>query len=56
VVIHGHKTSGVEAINSIIKKLPDVLQETAGSLYFINGNISALSLGERFLDKDLNRL
>ncbi len=54
--IHGNETGGVDAIESIIKKLPAVLQNEAGSLYFIKGNISALKLGERFLDKDLNRL
>lgn len=55
--MHGNETSGLEAIENVLavlKKHPEWLQK--GEIYFLRGNLSALKTGERFIDKDLNRL
>ncbi len=55
--MHGNESSGIEAIEhtlQLLKKNQQVIKK--GSIYFLKGNIAALQKGERFLDKDLNRL
>ena len=54
--MHGNETSGVDAINNIVKKLKPIINSINGSIYFLKGNISAIDNKERFIDKDLNRL
>jgi len=52
--IHGNETAGVfalqEAMNEINKK------DVNGSIYCISGNLKALELHQRYVDKDLNRV
>jgi succinylglutamate desuccinylase len=55
--MHGNEISGIEAIQHVISRLkdnPDWIKK--GEIYFLKGNLSALKTGERFVDKDLNRL
>ncbi|GAA4280249.1 succinylglutamate desuccinylase/aspartoacylase family protein [Gaetbulibacter aestuarii] len=52
--IHGNENSGVVAL----KKLFETLRPEAfcGSVYGISGNLKALEIHRRFIEKDLNRL
>ncbi len=55
--MHGNEISGIEAIDRVVKELkhyPHYFK--TGKVYFLKGNLSALKTGERFIDKDLNRL
>ncbi len=55
--MHGNEFSGIEAIEKTIEKLkqhPEWFHK--GKVFFLKGNLSALNKGERFLEKDLNRL
>ncbi len=55
--MHGNEVSGLEAIDKVTEQLkahPEYLKK--GKVYFLKGNLSALQTGERFIDKDLNRL
>ncbi len=55
--IHGNETGGIDAIKRVMKFFnthPEI--KIDGKIYFIKGNLKALEKGERFIDKDLNRL
>ncbi len=52
--VHGNEPSGVIALQQVLKELEKV--KIHGSFYAIGGNISALANGERYHEKDLNRL
>jgi len=55
--MHGNEKSGVEAILETLDffaQHPEI--KLNGKIYFLQGNIGALKKGERFIDKDLNRL
>ncbi len=54
--MHGNETSGINAIENIIDEIKNIKEYINGSIYFLKGNISAIENGERFIDKDLNRL
>lgn len=54
--MHGNEINGVEAIEQVLPRLKKLLDETTGQIWFLKGNVPALEAGERFLDKDLNRL
>lgn len=51
--IHGNETAGVFAIEETLKNLQEPIK---GSIYGIAGNLQALAISRRFIDKDLNRL
>jgi succinylglutamate desuccinylase len=52
--IHGNETAGVFALEQVLKGLtPDII---SGTIYGVSGNLQALKVNQRYLDKDLNRL
>jgi len=52
--IHGNEPSGIFAMKRIAERInPDLLK---GNIFAFAGNLNALSLGERYLQNDLNRL
>ena len=54
--MHGNEINGVEAIEQILPRLKEVFDDDTGEIWFLKGNEPALKAGERFVDKDLNRL
>ena len=54
--MHGNEINGVEAIKLVLPDLKKVFDENAGEIWFLKGNEPALKAGERFIEKDLNRL
>jgi succinylglutamate desuccinylase len=54
--IHGNEKAGIQAIENILTPLEKYFLPDKGSLYFLKGNLPALIKGERFIEKDLNRL
>ncbi len=54
--IHGNEEAGIHAIENILKSFTNYFDPGKGSVYFLKGNIPALENGERFIEKDLNRL
>jgi len=54
--MHGNEINGVEAIKQILPQLKQVFDKQTGQIWFLKGNVPALKAGERFIDKDLNRL
>ena len=54
--MHGNEINGIEAIERVLPRLKEVFDENTGEIWFIKGNEPALKAGERFVDKDLNRL
>ncbi|NMM48573.1 succinylglutamate desuccinylase/aspartoacylase family protein [Marinigracilibium pacificum] len=54
--IHGNEPSGIFAIDRVFSMIESEKIKFKGSVYGLSGNLSALSLGERYLKSDLNRL
>ena len=54
--MHGNEVNGVDAIEQVLPHLKEVFDDNAGIIWFLKGNEPALKAGERFVDKDLNRL
>lgn len=54
--IHGNEPTGIDALRRVVDTLEDDPVPFAGDLHAFRGNIPALSLGERYIDKDLNRI
>lgn len=54
--MHGNEINGVEAIEHVLPRLNEVFDDNKGEIWFLKGNEPALKAGERFVDKDLNRL
>ena len=54
--MHGNEINGVKAIEQILPRLKQIFDEQTGQIWFLKGNVPALEAGERFIDKDLNRL
>lgn len=54
--IHGNEMAGVEAIEQVFEELESIAAVIKGTVYGVRGNIPAQLKGERFLDKDLNRI
>ena len=55
--MHGNEVSGIEAMQRVLDQLEKHPEwQEKGEVYFLKGNLSALEKGERFIDKDLNRL
>ncbi|SDR73618.1 Succinylglutamate desuccinylase / Aspartoacylase family protein [Formosa sp. Hel1_31_208] len=52
--IHGNETAGVFALEAVLKNFNS--ENTNGNIYAISGNLEALKINQRFLDKDLNRI
>lgn len=53
--MHGNEPSGVLALRRIFDRLRENQIPIRGSLLGLCGNLRALAVGERFLDRDLNR-
>ena len=51
--IHGNEAAGVIAIEESLNNLQEDIK---GSIYGIAGNLKALNVSRRYIDKDLNRL
>ena len=54
--MHGNEVNGVDAIEEILPRLKKVFDNNIGEIWFLKGNEPALKAGERFIEKDLNRL
>lgn len=54
--IHGNEHSGVKALEEVFSVLVNRRGSLKGSIYGIRGNIPALAMERRFVDKDLNRI
>ncbi|KAA3609749.1 MAG: aspartoacylase [Calditrichaeota bacterium] len=54
--IHGNEPSGVFAINQVLSQLKESNPQFSGQLIALTGNAAALERGERYIDRDLNRI
>ncbi len=54
--IHGNEPSGVFALHKVFKALHRHQPAMAGRVIGLTGNMAALSRGERYIERDLNRL
>ncbi len=54
--IHGNEPAGIRAVERVVKVLGSTLPSLRGRIVGLRGNLKALSLGERFIHRDLNRL
>ena len=52
--IHGNESAGVQALTKVFSNVME--GDITGTMYGIAGNIPALQKGQRYLDKDLNRI
>ena len=55
VGIHGNEPAGVHAVRRVLAALSGREQRVEGSLVALAGNMAALRVGRRFVDRDLNR-
>jgi hypothetical protein len=53
--IHGNEPAGIHALRRVLTALGGREEMMAGELVALAGNLSALTLGQRFVDRDLNR-
>jgi succinylglutamate desuccinylase len=53
--IHGNEPSGVKALQRVFETLDRTQPQMCGTLVGLSGNIRALEVGARFIDRDLNR-
>ncbi len=53
--IHGNEPSGVLALQRVFEELERTKPRMRGTLVGLSGNIRALEVGARFIDRDLNR-
>ncbi len=54
--IHGNEKGGIDAILNVLPEMKKNSPIQKGKVYFLKGNLPALKLDERFIEKDLNRL
>ncbi len=54
--IHGNETAGVGALKNVFEKLTEMNPDMKGRAVALIGNLEATRLGQRFLDKDMNRI
>ncbi len=54
--IHGNEKGGIDAILNVLPELKKNSLFQKGKVFFLKGNLPALELNERFVEKDLNRL
>lgn len=53
--VHGNEPAGVEASREVTRALADRSDRLRGSVVFLVGNVQALALKRRYVDRDLNR-
>jgi succinylglutamate desuccinylase len=53
--LHGNEPAGLHALHRIIPDLRDRSASLQGEFIALAGNLAALELGRRFIDRDLNR-
>jgi succinylglutamate desuccinylase len=53
--VHGNEPAGVEASQRVSRALASREDLLRGEVVFVAGNLQALALGRRFVDRDLNR-
>lgn len=53
--LHGNEPAGVEASKRVSRVLAPRADRLQGAVVFLVGNLQALALGRRFVDRDLNR-
>ena len=53
--IHGNEPAGVKALLNVSETLAEMQEDMRGRVYLIAGNTRSLTLGVRFIDRDLNR-
>ena len=53
--VHGNEPAGVEASQRVAQALAPREESLRGEVVFVAGNLQALALGQRFVDRDLNR-
>lgn len=54
--IHGNEPTGIKAIEHVLEKIKGLENQFKGTFIGIRGNLEALSVGERFIDEDMNRI
>lgn len=54
--LHGNEPAGVEAARRVGRVIAPREGRLRGSVVFVGGNLQALALGRRFVDRDLNRV
>lgn len=54
--IHGNEPAGVYALERVFKSLGAINPSFNGEIIGVRGNVPALEVGKRYLDRDLNRL
>ncbi|MEM9983717.1 MAG: succinylglutamate desuccinylase/aspartoacylase family protein [Bacteroidota bacterium] len=54
--IHGNEPAGIRAVERVAEALQGSTSSLRGRIVGLRGNLKALSLGERFIHRDLNRL
>ncbi|MBL8149858.1 MAG: succinylglutamate desuccinylase/aspartoacylase family protein, partial [Blastocatellia bacterium] len=54
--IHGNEPAGVLALKRVIEKLQSLKPAFKGEFLALSGNLTALNMGCRFIDHDLNRM
>src|SRR5690606_5346604 len=54
--MHGNEPAGVTALEKVFEYLHEHQPRFNGRLVGFAGNLKALELGERFIDRDLNRM
>jgi succinylglutamate desuccinylase len=54
--MHGNEPTGVIALNHIMQKVQRLQPLLRGNVFALAGNLSALEKGERYIQKDLNRI
>ncbi len=53
--VHGNEPAGVEALRRVFRRLAGERGLLRGELVGLAGNLAALTVGRRYVDKDLNR-
>jgi succinylglutamate desuccinylase len=53
--IHGNEPAGVYGVRRVLGALGDRREQMAGCFVAFAGNLAALEVGQRFVDRDLNR-
>lgn len=53
--IHGNEPAGIHAVRRVLPVLEERAGDLSGQFVALAGNLSALAVGQRFVDRDLNR-
>jgi predicted deacylase len=54
--MHGNEPTGVIALNHVMREIKKLQPLLRGNVFALAGNLTALERGERFINKDLNRI